>query len=528
MTKNHSAADRPLRAAVYVRVSTEAQDDGTSPEKQSRACREEAERRGWDVVEEYRDAVSGTLATRPGLDAMISAARRGEFEKVVVFDLDRLARDQLVQLLIRKDLTDAGVGMVALNVPGGDLSGDETRMTAGVLSAVAEYERGKILKRMAAGQRGRYADGKWGAGLPPFGYVTTPAPDGRGRIIVPDRREDGTGAADVLRLAYRLLVEEGLGIGEVAARLNRLDLRPPRAEAWRGTLIRRYLTNREAMLGVARWGSGNSKYGPELTARFEPLFTEEELDRVLAALRPGFTLDGKRKFYPLSRGVLVSPCGSDYTGVYRNDRDVRDYVCQGAKKRSVARGRCGCPRLRADDVEWVVWTAVLDLLGEPERLERLAAEFLGARDGAGSTGESLASLDDQVTAAEARLAEGIANAITAGVDASTMRTVKERLEGDLTNLRRRRDSARAARGLAGRRGAAVERLAELARDGRRRLEDASLDEMRHVYGLMELEVQVLAPAGPGGVPRLAISGLVPHADLIGPLSSPGDLCAAPS
>ena len=51
-----------------------------------------AQQRGYEIVEEYTDTISGTKAKRPGLDAMMRDARRGRFEVVLVWASDRIAR----------------------------------------------------------------------------------------------------------------------------------------------------------------------------------------------------------------------------------------------------------------------------------------------------------------------------------------------------------------------------------------------------------------------------------------------------
>jgi len=67
------------RAALYVRVSTDHQ----SVENQIRELKEVAERRGWTVVETYRDAgISGAKGRdkRPARDAMLKDASRRKFD----------------------------------------------------------------------------------------------------------------------------------------------------------------------------------------------------------------------------------------------------------------------------------------------------------------------------------------------------------------------------------------------------------------------------------------------------------------
>jgi DNA invertase Pin-like site-specific DNA recombinase len=68
------------RAAAYVRVSTTDQH----PETQLYDLREMAKQRGYEIVHEYSDVISGAKAKRPGLDALMADARRGKFDVLLV------------------------------------------------------------------------------------------------------------------------------------------------------------------------------------------------------------------------------------------------------------------------------------------------------------------------------------------------------------------------------------------------------------------------------------------------------------
>jgi DNA invertase Pin-like site-specific DNA recombinase len=76
------------RAALYLRVSTVDQH----LETQLYDLRELAVQRGFEIVGEYRDQISGARSRRPGLDQMMSDARRGRFDLVLTWSFDRLAR----------------------------------------------------------------------------------------------------------------------------------------------------------------------------------------------------------------------------------------------------------------------------------------------------------------------------------------------------------------------------------------------------------------------------------------------------
>src|SRR5437867_2773244 len=84
-----------MRAAIYVRYSSENQRE-SSLQDQERSCRQEAERLGYTVVKVYSDAaLSGQLNgdQRPGYQAMQDAAKRREFDVLIVDDSSRLSRD---------------------------------------------------------------------------------------------------------------------------------------------------------------------------------------------------------------------------------------------------------------------------------------------------------------------------------------------------------------------------------------------------------------------------------------------------
>src|ERR1051326_8873387 len=79
------------RAAIYARVST----DGQTTENQIGALREVAERRGWEIVEIYKDeGISGAKGRdkRPGFERMLKDANRRKFDVVMTWAIDRMGR----------------------------------------------------------------------------------------------------------------------------------------------------------------------------------------------------------------------------------------------------------------------------------------------------------------------------------------------------------------------------------------------------------------------------------------------------
>jgi hypothetical protein len=88
------ATDRPLRAALYARVSTTDQ----TTENQVMELRRYAEARGWTVADYIDNGISGTKERRPALDRLMADARRRRFDVLIVWRLDRLGRDLSVEI----------------------------------------------------------------------------------------------------------------------------------------------------------------------------------------------------------------------------------------------------------------------------------------------------------------------------------------------------------------------------------------------------------------------------------------------
>ena len=75
-----------------------------------------AHQRGFEIVAEYTDRISGTKAKRPGLDDMLRDARRGRFQVVLVWASDRIARSVRHFLEVLDELNHLGVEFVSFRV----------------------------------------------------------------------------------------------------------------------------------------------------------------------------------------------------------------------------------------------------------------------------------------------------------------------------------------------------------------------------------------------------------------------------
>jgi DNA invertase Pin-like site-specific DNA recombinase len=137
------------RAALYVRVSTDHQ----TVENQISELRQVAERRGWEVVEIYRDAgISGAKGRdkRPGLDAMLNDASRRKFDVAMVWAIDRLGRSLIDLLGTIQHLEAVGVDLY-LDQQHLDTTTPTGKLLFQITGSFAEFERSMIRQRVNAG-----------------------------------------------------------------------------------------------------------------------------------------------------------------------------------------------------------------------------------------------------------------------------------------------------------------------------------------------------------------------------------------
>lgn len=150
------------RMALYLRVSTAEQ----KPDLQLDGLRRYAERAGLVVVGDYRDvAVSGRREGRPGLSALMAAARNREVDCVLVWKFDHFARSTRHLLTALEEFDHLGVRFVSVQDQI-NTGGPTGRAMFTLIGAMAELESSLISERVTAGMRAAEARGKH-LGRPP-------------------------------------------------------------------------------------------------------------------------------------------------------------------------------------------------------------------------------------------------------------------------------------------------------------------------------------------------------------------------
>ena len=144
------------KAAIYARVSTPDQHIET----QLYDLQKLAAQRGFEVVQEYCDrGLSGSKARRPGIDSMMSDARRGKFSVLLVAAFDRVARSTKNFLEIVDELTALKIDFISAR-EAIDATGPMGRMFVTLVGSIAELERSLITERIRAGMRRARLEGQ--------------------------------------------------------------------------------------------------------------------------------------------------------------------------------------------------------------------------------------------------------------------------------------------------------------------------------------------------------------------------------
>lgn len=166
--------DTQLRAVDYRRVSSEDQaTGGFSLSAQTDIIHRFIEQKGWTHAGSFEDpGRSGKSVHRPGFQAMLAAAERGEFDVVVVHKIDRFSRSLTDFLLVLRQLKACNVRFVSTSEDL-DFTTPIGELILVVLAWLAQWYLENLRAEVTKGKKERARKGHWNGTLP-FGY-TTPA-----------------------------------------------------------------------------------------------------------------------------------------------------------------------------------------------------------------------------------------------------------------------------------------------------------------------------------------------------------------
>ncbi|HEV8194042.1 MAG TPA: recombinase family protein [Ktedonobacterales bacterium] len=358
---------------------------------------------------------------------LLADAKAGHVSLVLVWRLDRFGRNAVEILKAVEELEQAGARLVSLK------ESFDTRTAGGrlmltVLAALSEYEWESIKERSEAGVARKLDGGGWMGGQVPYGYkVEGERPHSH---LIPDDVEPlitlPSGAvmtaAEVVRMIYRLLIDDGLSTVKIAERLNEIGVptsftrkarRFHRGEIdeepmaiWRANVVYDILSN-PANKGEYTFGRrsrnarkgehGNSIPREVVTVPIPALVSVETWDAAQAQLERNLIWSPRNaKHDYLLRGLITCGlCGHGFIGDARGNRRGQRlplrYVCIARRHPRTLYGgtayaqerRCTALPVRAAELEAGIWADVEQALRNPGPvLNSLAAQLSGTADAA--------------------------------------------------------------------------------------------------------------------------------------------------
>jgi site-specific DNA recombinase len=346
--------DKPVRAAIYCRVSTKEQTKNLSLTTQQKVCIEYCEREGFEVDRVFiEEGESAKTTDRPKFQELLSYCRenKGRVQVVVVYDLSRFARDTFDHYAVRALLSKFGASLRSATQPI-----DETStgvLMEGILAAFAHHDNRRRAEVTIAGMKAALSAGRW-TFHPPIGYLQAFDAAGR-RTIVPDPER-----APLIRKAFELYATGLHSKAEVLKVITELGLRTRKGgkvsmQTFHQTLRKPIYAG---WLTVKSWGDLEPMRGD-----FEPLVTDDTFKTVQAVL------DGKKLSvtphdrnnpdFPLRVFVRCSECGTPLTGSWSQGRSDRYpyYRCRSSA--------CLAVKVRKGDMESQFVSYLRALVPEP-------------------------------------------------------------------------------------------------------------------------------------------------------------------
>ena len=158
-----------MTAVIYARYSSDNQRE-ESIEGQIRECTAYAEKNGFTVVKHYIDrAVSAKTDNRPQFQQMIKDSERGIFDVIIVWKLDRFARNRYDSARYKTQLKRNGVKLVSATEV--ISAGPESIILESVLEGYAEYYSADLSEKVVRGMTENALKGKFTGDAIPFGYT---------------------------------------------------------------------------------------------------------------------------------------------------------------------------------------------------------------------------------------------------------------------------------------------------------------------------------------------------------------------
>lgn len=503
------------QAVIYARVSTDEQTKGYSLTTQVEACQRFAHERGYTIRDIFSDDYSGASLDRPALNKMREFCAGSEVNAIIVYDVDRLARKSVYQMLIEEEFRRDGI--LVEYVIGQYDDSDEGRLQKQIRASIAEYEKAKILERSKRGKRGKAQSGYVCVGArPPYGYTVRSEPHKSWLEI--DEEE-----ARIVRMVYHWYIygdgdRKPLSLFGIQSRLTEMGV-PTRGDkqehvakkrptgVWSDKMIRNILSNvtytgiwyygKTKMISDGKETSRQPKskrgFGKQVARPREEwigvevpaIISSEDFDKAQERLRLNLEQSSRnsRREYLLGRRLRCSACGYTVIGMHRRINN-QYYRCNGAWRKPKV---CTMPNFRVDQVDAVVWQWIKGLLEDPANTTQ------GLKDIQGEAIRANQALYDRLDMINARIADSQEQLgklldlyLSGSFPSEMLQERKSRLEELIASLERERVDINAHIQKQVITDAEIQEIGDFCAELSNRLDNATFEQHRQIIDLLDV------------------------------------------
>ena len=360
-TAKKQKTKEPISAVIYARYSSNNQSE-QSIEGQLRDCYDFAEREGYKVIGEYIDrALSAKTDDRPDFQRMINDASKRQFQVVIVWKLDRFARNRYDSAFYKAKLKKFGVKVISATENITDTP--EGIILEGMLESLAEYYSANLAQNVKRGQRESVLKGQHVGGTAPLGFKV------ENKKLV--RCEKTAPTIEYIFEQYAA----GIPKKKIIDDLNAKGHRSHTGRKFTITSFQNTLRNTK-YIGVYMYG------GEEVTGACPAIIDEKVFYAVqdkLTAKAHAPASKKARQDYLLQGKAYCGMCGTRLVGDAGTSRHGNTHHYYACGKRKKAKG---CKKLNEKKgfLEWYIVEQTVEYVLTPERIGYIAARVVAAYD----------------------------------------------------------------------------------------------------------------------------------------------------
>lgn len=395
-----------MKAVIYARYSSHNQRE-ESIEGQLRECHEFAQKNGFSVIDEYCDrALSGKTDNRPMFQKLIKDSEKGNFDAVIMYTLDRFARNRYDSAIYKAKLKKNGVSIFYAKQPMPDTP--EGIILESVLEGYAEYYSENLARSIKRGMKENALHGIYMTS-PPLGYVI-----GEDRKL----KIDPVSSKAVIEVFHQYA--EGKSMMDIVAWLNDKGYKTSRGNPFNKNSLQRILRN-DKYIGIYRYDD------VVLEDAIPPIIDKELFERVQATFKHNYQARAKNKAkddYLLTTKLFCGHCGEPMvgeSGTSKTGKLHHYYKCAGRKRKKT---KCDKKIERKEWIERAVVEYTVNSVLTDENIELISTRAMELIEKEMSDTSLLTGLENQLKDTEKKI-KNLLKAIEEGIITPT---TKERLE----------------------------------------------------------------------------------------------------